>query len=198
MKVFELFRLLTSRLEMIAATPKHLEAELKSLDRLASFLNAEIEPDWPPGEYDRAAQEFFLSHLMEGGAAVAGWYNWYALYRVKPQLPMIAIGAGGYFGPPDERGEVEIGFSVMPAWRCQGYAAEIAEALTVNAFSDGRVDKVRAHTNPENTVSCRVLEKCSFTNVGLDEESGCYRYEILRDSSSHNALVRQTEKKLVR
>ena len=193
MNRFESIRLSTQRLEMIAATREYLEAELEDPERLASLLNAELESGWPPGEYDREAQDLFLTRIREEGAAAAGWYSWYALHRVSPRHPMIGIGAGGYCGPPHEK-EVEIGFSVMPLWRCQGYASEIAAALTVNAFMDCRVDKVIAHTDPENAASCRVLEKCRFTNVGRNEESGCYRFEILRNSRAHKELIRRIGK----
>ncbi len=189
MSRFESVRLSTQRLDLIAATSEHLEAELKSPERLAVLLNADLEAGWPPGEYDRDAQKFFLNLIREEGAAAAGWYSWYALYRVSPRLPMIGIGAGGYCGPPHEKCEVEIGFSVMPLWRCQGYASEIAAALTFNAFMDSRVDKVIAHTDPENAASTRVLGKCRFTNAGRNESSGCYRFEITRDGGAYKDLV---------
>lgn len=91
------------------------------------------------------------------------------------------IGAGGYFGPPDEEGSVEIGFSIMPAWRNSGYATELTGMLIKNAFNDIRVRKVIAHTTSENPASRKVLEKSGFTCMGMDEESGCDLYEIHRD-----------------
>ncbi|MHB8055830.1 MAG: hypothetical protein ACYDH3_11350, partial [Candidatus Aminicenantales bacterium] len=57
----------TARLDLIAATVDHLQAELESPDRLATMLGAEIGPGWPPGEYTRKAQEFFRDCLLEDG-----------------------------------------------------------------------------------------------------------------------------------
>ncbi|MEQ8186706.1 MAG: GNAT family N-acetyltransferase [Candidatus Eremiobacterota bacterium] len=171
----------TDNLELIAATPEHVTAELESPGNLASLLNALVEPDWPPGEYDRDAQEFFLDRLKEGGPDAVGWYTWYAVRRGNQTGPSTLIGAGGYFGPPSSDGTVEIGFSVMPSWRGHGYATEIAGKLAEHAFTDIRVKKVIAHTVPENTASCKVLEKCGFSFVGMNEETGHNHFEILRN-----------------
>lgn len=177
-------RLFTNRLEITAATLDHVCAELEAPERLASLLNARVEPGWPPGEYDRDAQEFFRDRLKEGGTPVVGWYGWYAVWRGSRHQPSVLMGAGGYIGPPDEEGAVEIGFSIMPAWRGSGYATELAGKLVENAFADIRVHKVIAHAAPVNPASCKVLEKCGFSCLGKNEESGHNRFEILRGMSA--------------
>jgi RimJ/RimL family protein N-acetyltransferase len=175
-------KLSTNRLELRAATLEHISAELEAPERLAFLLNARVEPGWPPGEYDRGAQEFFRDRLKEGGMAVIGWYGWYAIRRGSSDQPSVVVGACGYFGPPSERGEVEIGFSVMSTWRGLGYATEMARTLIDNAFADSRVRKVIAHTTDDNVASSRVLEKCGFVCVRTNEEFGNKRFEILRAS----------------
>ncbi len=177
-------RLTTNRLELIAATLNHVCAELEAPESLAALLNAQVEPGWPPGEYDRNAQEFFRDQLKEGGLSVVGWYGWYAVRRGSRSHPSVLIGAGGYFGPPGEDGVVEIGFSIMPTWQSYGYATELAEMLIRNAFTDIRVQKVIAHTTPMNLASCKVLEKCGFNYVRRNEESGNRLYEIIRNISA--------------
>lgn len=192
MNEFESCRLVTKRLEMVAATLDHITAELEGPRRLASLLNVVIESGWPPGEYDRGAQVFFRTRLQEDGPAVIGWYNWYAIRRGGHDDYSILMAVGGYFGPPSDQGDVEIGFSVIPAWRNLGYATEMAKILTINAFADRRVRKVIAHVISQNFASCKVLTKCGFRYVGRDNESGNNRFEILRDSSSHNTLLQWT------
>jgi len=174
-------KLTTNRLELVAATLDHVCAELETAERLASLLRAHVEPGWPPGEYDRDAQVFFRDRLKEGGTSVIGWYCWYAIRHGSPYQCPVLVGAGGYFGPPSEDGVVEIGFSIMPAWRNLGYATELAKCLIQNAFTDTRVKKVIAHTIPMNLASCMVLEKCGFNYVCRDEESGNNLYAIMRN-----------------
>ena len=173
-------KLSTDHLDLIAATLDLVQAELESPEHLASQLCATVEPGWPPGEYDQEAQEFFRDRLAEGGEAARGWYNWYAVQRPGTHQPSIIVGAGGYFGPPSEDGEAEIGFSVMPSWQGRGFATEIAGALIQNAFRDRRVQRVVAHTTAANPASRRVLEKCGFAYVARDEDAGNLYFEIQR------------------
>lgn len=170
----------TPRLELVAATLEHICAELETPDRLASLLHARVEPGWPPGEYDRDAMEFFRERLQENDRESAGWYSWYAIQRASPASPSVLIGAGGYFGPPNETGDVEIGFSIMPDWQRSGYATEIACALIEHAFADMRVKTVIAHAACGNVASRKVLEKCGFREVERDETPDTRRFEIRR------------------
>jgi len=167
-------------LQLVAATLNHVLAELESPERLASLLDADVDPGWPPGEYDRNAQEFFRDRLREGGAAVVGWYTWYAIRRGSHDQRSALVGAGGYIGPPNEDGEVEIGFSVVPRWQNRGYATEMAAFLVVRAFADSRVQRVIAHTTSQNAASRRVLEKASFKLSSVDSESGSICFEVRR------------------
>jgi RimJ/RimL family protein N-acetyltransferase len=177
-------RLVSSRLELIAATLEHLLAELESPERLADLLDARVETGWPPGEYDRGAQEYFRDRLMDGGTAMVGWFGWYAIRIGNRNRPPTLIGAAGYLGPPGNAGEVEIGFSVIPAWQGRGYATEMVKALVENAFADMRVQKVIARTAPANPASGKVLEKNGFHDGGTDEDTGSHRFEILRNTDA--------------
>jgi [ribosomal protein S5]-alanine N-acetyltransferase len=164
-------KLSTARLNLVAATFDHLCAELESPQHLGRLLNARIEGDWPPGQYDRGAQEFFRDRLQEGGPAAIGWYTWYALRRCPAGEQPMLVGAGGYIGEPDEAGQVEIGFSVVARWQGHGYATEMVEALVARALADSRVRKIVAHTTLDNPASRRVLEKTGFHPAGTAESS---------------------------
>ena len=63
------------RLTLISSTFAHLRTELESPQQLAGVLKAVVSPEWPTGEYDRDAMEFFRARLEEGGATVEGWYG---------------------------------------------------------------------------------------------------------------------------
>src|ERR1700722_15222064 len=97
------------RLTLIASTLAHLRTELESPEQLAGRVNAAVSPGWPTGEYDRDAMEFFRARLEEGGEAVEGWYGWDAVRGADREGPRALIGGGGYFGPPDKSGTVEVG-----------------------------------------------------------------------------------------
>lgn len=173
----KLLRLPAERLDMVAATLDHVCAEIEDPQRLGRLLGAQVEPDWPPGQYDHDAQEFFRDRLREGGPSVVGWYGWYALRRSPAGEPAVLVGAGGYLGLPDEMGQVEIGFSVAARWRGRGYATEMVETLVARALADPRVLRIVARTTADNQACCRVLEKTGFRRAGGDEPSGELLFE---------------------
>ena len=170
----------TPRLDLIAATLAHVEAELEASSRLGSLLGAEVPEGWPPGEYDRDAQEFFRECLERGGDEVVGWYGWYAVRRADAAGPVQVVGAGGFLGPPSPEGEVEIGYSLLPETRGQGYATELVRALLEHAFTHPDVQRVVAHTAEGNEASAAVLTRAGFSPAGSGAEPGSLRFEILR------------------
>jgi RimJ/RimL family protein N-acetyltransferase len=165
----------TARLELVPATVALLDAELGSREALAELLGAIVPSDWPPGEHDRAAVEVFRARLAERPEA-AGWYGWYAICR-EP-TGSVLIGSGGYFGPPDGEGTVEIGYSILPAYRRRGFATELAHALVDRAFTVAGVARVVAQTTPATVGSVKVLERCGFRPIGSGGEPGSVRYAI--------------------
>lgn len=90
------------------------------------------------------------------------------------------VGSGGFKGPPDAEGMVEIAYGVSPEHAGKGYGTEAAEALTNYAFESGEVHVVRAHTLEESNASARILAKNGFRKVGevMDPEDGLvWRWE---------------------
>lgn len=166
----------TERLDLVAATLPHVQAELESTAALARLLEAEIPSSWPPGEYDRSALEFFFARLSEDPHA-AGWYGWYAIRRPVEGMERALIGAGGYLGPPGTDGVVEIGYSIASEVQSRGYATEMVDALVARAFARGKVTRVIANTTIANIGSTRVLEKCGFDLTARQSDSGAVRYE---------------------
>ena len=171
----------TNRLVLVAATVDHLRAELVSPERLGILLGTEVPQGWPPGEYDEGAQKFFLERLSLGGSDVVGWYGWYALLHRGSQDTGPLIASGGFLGPPNEVGEVEIGYSVHEDWRGNGYATEMADELIKYAFEDARVQRILAHTTSQNPGSCKVLEHLGFRDSGVRPDTLGIEYELLRD-----------------
>ena len=72
------------------------------------------------------------------------------------------LGSIGFFGPPDEAGELEVGYGlVRDAWGW-GFATESLRAM-LDAI--GSEVTVRASIEPENKASLRVAAKCGFTQL---------------------------------
>lgn len=167
------------RLDLVAATLNHVDAELQDHAALARALGATVPEAWPPGEYDRGAQEFFRCQLASQGPSIVGWLTWYAISRHADGGRDALVAGAGFFGPPAE-GSVEIGYSVVPAARGRGLATEIVRTLLAHAFAHPAVDEVIAHTSDENVASTRVLLRCGFSRVGPGPEPGSVEYRVKR------------------
>ena len=173
----------TRRLRLIPCTLTHLQAELRNPRELEAILGARIPASWPPGEYDRDALAYFHSRLEAEGPSATGWYVWYAITRDEDgQLDELVAGAG-FFGPPSD-GSVEIGYSVVPEARGQGFASEIVAALVERAFQTGKVSQVIAHTTDANPASIAVLLRCGFERAGAGDEPGSIRFRRSRSSTT--------------
>jgi RimJ/RimL family protein N-acetyltransferase len=83
------------------------------------------------------------------------------------------VGHAGFHGAPDERGMVEIGYRVIPAYRRQGYAQAAVTELLAYAREHG-AKIARASVRPDNERSLRIVGHFGFTQVGeqIDEIDG--------------------------
>lgn len=78
-------------------------------------------------------------------------------YQVLLAAEGLVIGDIGFHAPPDDLGEVSIGFGIVPAARGRGYAGEALRALLGWALLQPEVRAVHADTDLVNLASQRVL-----------------------------------------
>lgn len=160
----------TGRLTLVA-----LDRELarqQSEDRKAFFetLEAKYEPFWPPELNDEQTQAWTRAQL-DAAPDEAGWYSWVFLMEMGPGQAVRAVGLGGFHGPPDTSGCVEIGYSMLPSFREQGLATEAVEGLLDWARQQDGVRAVVAATLSHLNASRRVLEKTGF-ELAAERETG--------------------------
>jgi RimJ/RimL family protein N-acetyltransferase len=131
---------------------------------LADFIRSDdVSPAW-------------LARLRTSSVPDA-WVHGFAVVHREDRL---VIGSAAFKGPPDEKGEVEIAYGIVPDYEGRGYATEAAAALAAFAFKSEDVKRVRAHTLPTPNASTRVLTKCGFKHTGeiVDPEDGLvWRWE---------------------
>lgn len=77
----------------------------------------------------------------------------------------ILIGTMGFKASPDEFGNVELGYDIIPKYQGQGYATETAQALLEWTFRQPSVDCVTAKCLVTNTLSVRVLKQLEIKMV---------------------------------
>lgn len=85
-----------------------------------------------------------------------------------------AVGHAGFHAPPNADGMVEIGYSIDPACRRQGFARATVAALLERAAAEPAVVTVRASISPTNAASLATIAGYGFEKVGeqIDDEDG--------------------------
>jgi ribosomal-protein-alanine N-acetyltransferase len=84
------------------------------------------------------------------------------------------IGSIGFHGPPDDAGQVEIGYHVEPGFRRRGFATEAVRALLDWAVEERGITRFRASISPSNKPSRAIVSRLGFRETGVrwDEIDG--------------------------
>jgi ribosomal-protein-alanine N-acetyltransferase len=91
--------------------------------------------------------------LVAGGVDRHGFGHYQVLLREDD----LVIGDVGFHAPPDDLGEVSVGFGIVPVARGRGYAVEALRAVLEWALGRPQVRAVHADTDLVNLASQRVL-----------------------------------------
>jgi len=167
----------TDRLILIPCTREHLEAFARSHDDLGGMIDALVPPSFPVMPEGFA---YWLEIACRTPLPV-GWANWLFILCAE----RVVIGDGGFKGVPDERGEVEIGYAIIPEFRQKGFAREAARALTAWAFSHPEVTAVNAETLITGDASMRVLHSIGMRRTGSyhdPEEGEIVKWQVTREA----------------
>ncbi|MDO9337501.1 MAG: GNAT family N-acetyltransferase [Caulobacter sp.] len=163
-------------LTLIAATLDSLDAEDIGGEALADLLGLPAPPVWPPEHNDHDTRNW-TRDMMAKHPDEPGYSFWYIVADGE------LAGIGGYKGPPDAEGVVEIGYSVIEPLQRRGLATRAARLLVQRAFVDPRVNAVAAETLPPLIASQTVLLRCGFALAErkVDPEEGeVWRYRVAR------------------
>jgi RimJ/RimL family protein N-acetyltransferase len=163
----------TERLDLLPMSAQFLEACLNH-DRAgaASLLGYPLADEWQPEVWvgRRLAQ-------LRADPALEPWVLRAAILRATGRM----IGHAGFHtapGPdylePVAPGGVELGYTIYPAYRQQGYATEMVAALFAWAEREHGVRRFVLSISPENVPSLRIAHHFGFRKVGahIDEEDG--------------------------
>lgn len=162
----------TDRLRLVAGTRALAAAEIGDRVEFARLLGASVPETWPPDNLRDVLGYFY--GLYGRHPECEGWLTWYAI-RIDDDYPILC-GSIGFKGPPDKRGTVEIGFSVIPEFQGQGLATAMVAGIVQWAKQQPQVKHIEAETNIGNKAASRVLEKNGFVGVGVGSEPDTIRF----------------------
>lgn len=150
--------LTTSRLRMVPLTSELVRAALEDRAALSAMVEAHVPAEWPNPDFAEMLQ-FEAKRLAQNPER--GQWDGVIIHAANRML----IGAMGFKGGPDEHGTVEIGYDIIPAYRGQGLAPEMARAMIAWAFTQPGVERVTADCESNNVASIRVLEKVGMQRL---------------------------------
>lgn len=172
----------TKNLRLVVIRRDHIEAFQRNKSDLGQLLGVAIPDGWP--EFPEALSKL-MPLLDPGGESLpassspSGWHGYFFIHPGQNVL----VGNGGFKGPPDESGTVEIGYEIAVEYRNRGFATEAARGMIEYAFSHEEVQAVSAHTLAVTNASNAVLEKAGmrFNGERADPEEGTvWRWQIRR------------------
>jgi ribosomal-protein-alanine N-acetyltransferase len=167
------------RLRLVAITPEMLAAEqerdLQFLE-LQRLLGARVTQEWPPEHWEPHVYHFILKQYEEHPQTV-GW-NRYVLLNDESGDGATLIGTLGGF--PKADGDVEIGYSTLPAFQRRGYATAAVQVLVEWLLQRKGVRSVSAQTLLRLPESVKVMERTGMKLVGPGDEPESVRYRRMR------------------
>ncbi len=133
----------------------------------AAFFNAIAvmhEPLWPPVPFEMASLDWAAEHLAHDPEG-EGWYGWALLANEGERSPPRLVGIAALVGRPDDEGDVELAFGLLPEYRGRGYGGETLRALAAWAFENG-AKRVIAHLDAEDVHAAHTLARNGFADTG--------------------------------
>ena len=163
----------TQHLTLVVLTPDLARVALEDRAKLGRMLGVHVPQTWPGADFarmlPRLARDFELS---SPGAEPTR--------LIVHERDRVLIGETGFHGPPDGSGTVEVGYSIIPAYRGQGFASEATRALIDRALSRPGIRRIVAECLDDNFASIKVLEKLGMRRTGSVGER--LRFELRNNS----------------
>ena len=163
----EISNINTARLRLTALTLEQMELQLNDPMAFFNSLGVEPEPAWPPFLLDEDKMKLVIERMRANPENI-GWHVW---VYVSPILNRL-VGVGGFNGPPNEFGEVDIEYSMLISYREQGLATEGVHALLDWALDHPALKRINAQTRSDRVTAQRVLEKLGFVEGSRRREEG--------------------------
>jgi RimJ/RimL family protein N-acetyltransferase len=123
--------------------------------------SVEQQPPWHP-EYPLPDSIDAIAMLFASHRAMLGAVNESPAWWIHQMIvDGVVVGDIAFHGPPGPELAVEIGYSVVPAWRRRGVASRACALILQQAWQDG-ADTVVAETDADNVASQAVLLRNGF------------------------------------
>jgi RimJ/RimL family protein N-acetyltransferase len=162
----------TERLSLVRLAEQHIDAcfAYRSDPLVTQFLT-----------WTASKREEIRDFIAESPLAMGKSGTWFQLAITLSSTDTL-IGDIGIHFKEHSPGECELGYTLIPTVRRQGYATEALSAVIYFLFSAHSIEKITCSVDPKNTPSIRLLEKLGFHLEGIYPKSYLFRGELVDDA----------------
>lgn len=166
----------TQRLKIIPLTLSQLRKYIISDNSLENELCVNQSPRTISAELMEALEKT----IIPGVEANEKDYLYSTLWTIiwKEQKKM--VGDLCFFGVPNEKGEIEIGYGTYEGFRKRGFMTEAVSAMIKWAEEQPGIRAIIAGTEKSNADSYAILERNNFVKSGESETLFNWRLNIVR------------------
>ena len=154
----------TERLELHVLDAHQMRLWLDDIPQLEKELDC---------SYKAEPMEGFFRTIVEKQATIteenSKEYFWHSFWFLIRKNDRTVVGSADFKRPPDENGEVEIGYGLGKEFEHNGYMTEAVRAMCAWAKVQPEVKYIIAETEPENIRSQNILRRCGFEETSRDE-----------------------------
>lgn len=147
----------TERLKIAALTPRQLKLWTEDLEELERELGCSCRAEPMEGIF-----KAIVEGQVKRAFADSENYLWHSFWLIIRKSDNVVVGSADFKNPPDEKGEVEIGYGLGKEFEHRGYMTETVAAMCGWALGQKGVKHIIAETLPDNFPSQRILTRCGF------------------------------------
>lgn len=153
----------TDRLIVITFEVEMIKALVEGTEQLEKLI-----PYGVPEEYPMDVYKQFFPYKIERFTQQPEENMWEGLIIHRESRTV--IGDIGFKGGPNEKGEINLGYSILPRYQGNGYATEAAAAMVDWGLAQPGVRKITATCSLDNSASVRVLKKAGMAQLREDDK----------------------------
>ena len=147
----------TQRLRLIPLRAASLRLSLEDPRQVAEDLSLQASGTVLMGEVREAVQQMLAGVLRDQ----ENWL-WHTQWQIVLKAEKRIVGGFCFKGPPDQSGQVELGYGIDPTDQGHGYMSEALPVIVSWALAQPLVSAVVCETSTSNTASQRTLARAGF------------------------------------
>ncbi|WP_430534044.1 GNAT family protein [Listeria rocourtiae] len=145
----------TERLLLLEYNLEWIKATIAGIDELERVSGYAVSREWPGIDFF-----FYLPYILENVKKEPEMTKWTHLIVLKEENKV--IGEIGGQGKPEETGEIELGYSIVPAYQNNGYITEALAELIIWLKAQPEIKRIFARSFENNPYSIQALRKSGF------------------------------------